>query len=96
MHGCEQSQDDEKDGSSFQKLRDGDYTNDFSDAVLAGDKRSVSMCFVKGQYFSRKEALKVARRREVKIGRSLRCYVCPYCGCWHLTSKTEEFEPQAA
>lgn len=42
------------------------------------------MCRSKKSFFTKGEAERCARKRE-----GLRVYSCPFCFCWHLTSKPE-------
>ena len=51
------------------------------------EARRERACDRKKRYASRADAEEAARLCAEHGRRGLRCYQCPYCGGWHLTSK---------
>ena len=47
------------------------------------------MCTKKKFFYTKKTAQEAARRRKKVYGVKPRVYECPYCACWHHTTKSK-------
>ncbi|MGI6218092.1 MAG: hypothetical protein ACOYIK_10845 [Coriobacteriales bacterium] len=62
------------------------------DEMRRENARRNKACESKNAYDSRGEAQAAIAACEEHGVRNLRCYKCPYCGKWHLTSKPQKDE----
>ena len=58
--------------------------------MTVDDKKRYFGCTIKKFFYTKKAAQEAARRRKKVYGIKPRVYECPYCACWHHTTKPKE------